>query len=423
MVINKQTFYKVLFITLLCVPVLVAKPEVNIAISIMLLAFLLLDIRYKYSAFLVTVITPLLLLVGLAFLVSLFYSYDKYDIIKDVLFLLKPILFIVIGYYLTGKIIDKNFIYKAIIYIGIFFALKHIYHVAYFLLNYQINITRIRGLYGKANYIELFAMVLLFGKNIQQSLSLKIKHLSVLKIILTVSFIFYFSRTMMVGIVILLLAINGYTKLTKKGIVYIFIFFLSIVTMYAVLFSIDLDRNGTSLEKFFYKVKIAPSEIFTSKIDVSNHANLWDHWRGYEASRAFMQLDETKNDIGFVVGKGTGALVDLGFVAPLNRDGIQYIPILHNGFVYILFKSGIIGVLLFLLFLAILYQQGYKKNTTQAGIYINNLISGIAIYYIFTTLIITGPYNHGDVVTLILGALLYHKYQEKKQKKLETCYE
>ncbi len=419
MVLNKETFYKGLFVLLLSTPVLVAKPEVNIAISVLLIGLIFLDLKYKYSTFLISVIAPLILVLGLAFMVSFFYSYDKYDILKDFMFLLKPVLFIIIGYYLSGKITDKRFVFKAIVYIAILFAIKHIYNVSYFLLYYKINISRIRGLYGKANYIELFALVILFSKNIKETLSLKIKYLSLLKIILIISFVFYFSRTMLVGIAILMLAVNGYLKLTKTGIVYLFGFIVSVSIMFIILFSIDIDRNGTSLEKFFYKVKIAPSEIFISKIDISDHAKLWDHWRGYEASRAIEQLDGN----AIVVGRGTGSLVDLGFVAPLNRDGIQFIPILHNGFMYILFKSGIIGLVFFLIFITILYQQTYKKNTTHFGVYINNLISGIAIYYIFTTLIITGPYNHGDIVTLILGALLYFKYQEKKRKRLEECCE
>ena len=180
----------------------------------------------------------------------------------------------------------------------------------------------------------------------------------------------------------------------------------------------ELDRSSKGLEGFLYKLQIAPSEIFSADVDINNHAQLWDHWRGYEAHKAFEQLDEANYKYGYFFGKGLGSLVDLGFEAPLSEGGIQYIPIIHNGFAYIMFKAGFVGMFIYLLFLAYLYLTAYHKKTNSSIVFFNNFISGISLFYLFTTLIITGVYNQGDVVTLILGSFLFLKFYYNKQSQI-----
>ena len=220
------------------------------------------------------------------------------------------------------------------------------------------------------------------------------------------SFICYMSRNITVSTIIIFMGINGYLATTKKGLLYMFGFFLFITLFYTYLFSIDLKRGATGLEGFLYKVKIAPAEIFDSEINIEDHSDLWDHWRAYEAQKAFEQIYDTPIFSGLFIGKGTGSLVDLEFVAPLNEEGMQYITVLHNGYSYITFKAGIIGLIMFLLFLLILYMQAYIKSSHDKIIIINYFLSSIAIYYMFTTLIVSGAYNPRDFVGIIIGGLL-----------------
>ena len=43
------------------------------------------------------------------------------------------------------------------------------------------------------------------------------------------------------------------------------------------------------------------------------------------------------------------------------------------------------------------------------------MLSGIGIYFVFTTLIITGIYNQGDIIAVILGVFLSLKFYYSKQ--------
>jgi len=414
--VKKDIFYKIFLGFILLVPIAISSIEVTISVCLLFSFLFLLDVKFKYSTTFAFALLPLLGIFLIAFGSTFMYDPDTYDIIKDFVYIVKPILFIWLGFYLTGKIHDKDFIYKILFILAAFFALYHLIEIGLYTLekSFRVSISLLRYAGGKANYIELFALVLLHLRKDVKPYSFKWKWFPLLKLLLYVSFIFYFSRTMLVGLLVLYLSIYGYTKLTSKGVTYLSIFLGATTIFFVVLLNLDLDRSSEGIEGFFYKIQNAPAEIFTTDIDVENHANLWDHWRGYEANKAFTQLDEAPYNYGYFLGKGMGSLVDLGFEAPLNTGGIQYIPITHNGFAYIAFKSGFLGVFLYLLFLIHLYLQGYKKGINPKGIFYNHIISGIGIFFFFTTLIITGVYNAGDVVTIVLGSFLFLQYQNKK---------
>ena len=58
----------------------------------------------------------------------------------------------------------------------------------------------------------------------------------------------------------------------------------------------------------------------------------------------------TGSFLSIIIGKGFGYLLDIGFIQILADIKIRYIPFLHNGYVYILLKTGFIGLFSYLLF-------------------------------------------------------------------------
>jgi hypothetical protein len=367
----------------------------------------------KYSNTLINVIIPLLFILLVSFISGLFYETKGYDVIKDFAFLFKPILFIVLGYVLINNIYDKNFVFNALIYTAIFSAIIHLFEVIMFNINNPFSVNRIRGLLGRDNFIELFALVLLFVKSTRVYYSEAIlKRIKLFKFLLILSFVFYFSRTMFLSFFILIIAIKGYAKISTRGLIYITIFSVLVVILFSSLQLADLKRESKGIEGFLYKIKMAPTEIFSPDINIEtkNHRSLWDHWRAYEALKAIEGISDTKHNLGWFFGKGLGAQVDLGFEAPLDGKEMQFIPVIHNGYIYVLFKSGIFGLLTYIVFLLYLYIQLYKSQINQHTTMINNFISGIAIFFILTSLIITGIYNVGDIITFILGGLFSLQY-------------
>ena len=68
---------------------------------------------------------------------------------------------------------------------------------------------------------------------------------------------------MFVGLVLLVLGVLNYLKLNKKGLKYLGLLLLAITILYTYLFTVKIDRKGDGIENFLYKLKIAPSEIFS----------------------------------------------------------------------------------------------------------------------------------------------------------------
>ena len=413
MKVKRDILYKVILILLFITPLLIHSVEVNIVLISLISIIVFISDKHKYSKALVNVISPLIVVLIIAIFSSFFFKSEAFNCLKDFFFLAKPVLYILIGYFIVSKIRDKTFAYKAIIYLAVFFALFHLYLAFVYLIDNEFDINILRNNAGRGNVLEVFALVLLLSKRGRFISDFKPKYHKLIITILIASFILYFSRTATVSVLILFLSINGYLAITKKGLMYITGFVVSISLFYVYLFSVELERGAPGVEGFLYKMKIAPEEIFNSEIDTSDHTALWDHWRAYEAHKAFEQIYDTPYHYGLVAGKGIGSLVDLEFVAPLNSEGMQYITTLHNGYAYVAFKSGFIGLVFFIVFLILLYLYVYLDSKNDKVKIINNLLSGIAIYYMFTTLIVSGVYNPRDFTGIIIGILLYLKHFHK----------
>jgi O-antigen ligase len=154
-----------------------------------------------------------------------------------------------------------------------------------------------------------------------------------------------------------------------------------------------------------YKIKIAPEEIFKTKIDRENHKELWDHWRGYEAKRAIALMNE--NSKSYIFGTGFGSLINLKFKAPVGGEGgMKYISRVHNGYVFVFYKTGLIGLILYFLFLINLYLKIYSKKSSEELYFSNRIIVSISVFYFFSSLIITGIYIPTDAVVFLLGGFL-----------------
>jgi hypothetical protein len=404
MIVNQNKFFSFLLAVVVLSQLYMASFGIKMGIQfVVLITVLFLQKQTTISIGYFKKLLPLFLIICIGFTITLFNQYNKVNIIKDILHLSKPILGLTLSYFIFKNINDYRSFIKIIITIGL---LSAVYHVGSIVLFSDFSFENIRS-FGLDNFFELFALLFtihaskLFEKPIFES-SLKSKAITVLLII---SNILYLSRTMFIVFIITSLSVYGYTKLTtsilkKMGLAVVFI-----LLIYAYLFSIKIDRNGKGLEPFFYKVKIAPSEIFTTKINRQDHKDLWDHWRGYEAKRAFALMEDKPSS--YVFGTGLGSLVNLKFKAPLGEKGMRYISELHNGYVYVFYKTGIFGILCMVSFLFGLYKFIYKKNRNTQHLLALKFISGIGLSYFFTTLVITGVYNPNDALIFILGGLLF----------------
>ncbi len=407
MKISVQKIYKFAFYSLLFLNLFLDSIEINFAAGFLIISFISIFPKNKISRSFLNLISPLFVVIMVSFFAGLFYEIQPYEALRGFVYLFKPILLIILGFLLINKIKDKHFIFNAIVYTAAISATIHIFELLVFLANNPFSVTRIREL-DRDNFIELFALVILSVNSNKIFLSHTIlKKLKFFRFLLIISFVFYFSRTMFIALFLLIIAMKGYAKISSKGLLYITIFTIVFSSFFVSLQFMNLERDSRGIDGFLYKLKIAPAEIFSPDldIDIHNHESLWDHWRAYEAFKAIQQIKDINYSVGWFFGKGLSSQVDLGFEVPLDGKRFQYIPIIHNGYVYVLFKSGILGVLMYIYFLVFAYMQCYKPYQNLSLTIVNNFISGVAIFFILTSLIITGIYNKSDIIVLFLGGL------------------
>lgn len=397
---KKEQFYSFFLMIILLSQIYVPSFKFNIFLQIISLFVIGYNEKIRVKKSFITLVLPLFLMLLVGFLGFITFKRSINYALKDTFHIIKPLLGITLGYIIFKLINNKTVFYKTILKTAFISAIIHLFIVLFFTKFLTFNISAIRQ-FTRDNFLELFALFIYFYLTKKEGVKFFGKNERKYIYIIIISCVLYFSRTMMITTIILLLSISGYTRITQKTVKGIIFVFLSIGVFYLYLFNSNIKRSGAGFEGFLYKVKIAPAEIFKTKIDRENHRDLWDHWRGYEAKRAIALLNS--NPVQYVFGAGYGSLVNLKFKAPLSSDGkgMKYISELHNGYIYILYKLGIVGLIMYLFFLGSNYIKVYKKRTFE-----NVFVSGIAIFFLFTTLTITGIYNTNDTIIFILGALL-----------------
>lgn len=396
--------YKLCFISLLSVSFLFASFEITAILSTLVVLFVLAQKKIKFSKNFLFLISLLIILSTIAIITGLVKNELGYDFLKDFFYLNKPILLILAGYAIVRKINNQEFVYRTVVLVAVFFAAIHLFLVAqYVIAEPDFTVVGIRYYAGRDSVLELFALSFLVA-NVRLK-KIKFKHQNLITLVLALSFLFYLSRTMTLVFIFMLIAFLGYLKLTTKGLRYILFASLIISALYAYLFSVKIDRDsGRPIDNFLYKLKIAPAEIFIKpgSLDVKDHANLWDHWRAYEASKAIDALNDGKT-IDWFFGLGMGSLIDLDFYAPLSDDdkGMRFISLLHNGYAYVLYKTGFIGLLIYILFFVFIL---VPFSSTKEMLPSYNILVGIVTFYIISSFVISGLYNLSDPISLLVGA-------------------
>jgi hypothetical protein len=194
------------------------------------------------------------------------------------------------------------------------------------------------------------------------------------------------------------------------------------VAMLYVIMPADLFKTNSS-STFTDKIIGSFGEITIGNYNSEQDINL--RYRGYETFMALNSYAEgTQAQMLF---GGLGKLVDLKTFVRLGEDAdFRYIPVLHNGWMYLLVKTGITGVLTYLFIFFGLVVANWRKYTDIAGRPIIRLLAalniGCIISLLITNYIVTSFFNVEMAVLMVtlgysfyyinyLSAILNHNYE------------
>jgi hypothetical protein len=357
--------------------------------------------KYGLKNVLNIIMFPLLLI-----LVGLINSFSNPNVLvlKDIYYFINPILIFLFGFYFAHRYSLEKFI-KYTIQLGI--ILSVLYLLSYSFNSNNSSISELKDSVGVPSFI------------ISLSLFLLAYHIKI-KVKIFKNFNFYFlllfiiiaiislSRTFILIIIILSIFSSGYISFNrmkiKRGLVILLIFISCI--------SFLQNINNNDRKEFIGKVTSSIEEIqpqnYTTKIDINNH------WRGFEAFIGLSQyVKGSPQELLF--GQGFGKSAPLGFEMPLGDSSFTEIPKFHNGYVSVILKTGILGLLILFLFFIKRIRSSVKiqKSRLHENKVKGQFSIGIILVIMFSTFVISGWLNQGTITYFIFSLGFMSNYKSK----------
>lgn len=407
---NNELLYQILYAVCVLIPFI---NSYELTFLVWTLTFCI-TISSRYSLRIVKFIGCFLAILGIALVASFFNNESAYNFFRDVAYLLKPIIGLLLGYQLYKKCQNKFF--TTVIYTGLLLSIIHLTIVFItFIRFHTISVNLLREYCGYHSDYEVYVLIFLLFYN---KFKLNLKKVTIYIFIGTIalSIFLYLSRTNFIQLIVLYVAMKGYFVLTRKSLTIVSSVVLLVIAGYSAVYLSNPKRSGKGIEAFLYKIKNAPIEPFKTKINKDDWKDFNDNYRSYENILTLKQVSSQGISTVFF-GKGLGATINLGRQIWTN-DGefIQYIPVLHNGFATVFLKSGLFGLLFLFVFI---YLLGIPIKSDLLAIQnLNYLLIGSAIFLLFSNWVFMGLYLKLDNKSILLGFIIcYREYLLKSNNK------
>lgn len=413
--------------------------NLNLDVSIITLIFLFFVLYSRQSiprGLLKYLLIPLIL-VCLGMINS--FGHIPYNIFKDFWYFINPGIALTLGYVMVYKTERMKQILMAFVFAGFVFSLIYIYNFfANPLISIHSSVNVIRKTIGPGNFLFIISIFIIIYCLRAQIFMFQKRELQIIIIIILIvnfgSLILSFSRTLWMSFFIFAIGITGIFSFKKLGNILI-VFALAIVLMFSSLLLVPKSMSekcdcGSVKGKVEHLIKEVIPSNYDTQADINNN------WRGYESYRALKTYSKG-NTSNILFGHGFGKLIDLGLRIKLGNKKFRFIPILHNGYLYVLVKTGIIGILFFCIYLFIFYWTGilYIGTGDLHLKFTGNFIISLLLVLTAATFVVSGYFSKelSFQMFLLLGAMLgygknrqlYLKSERKsgQESKVKQCYE
>jgi O-Antigen ligase len=339
------------------------------------------------------------------------YSNALFDVGKDLWYFSGPVVYISFGYLVFERLGSWQRLVQPLIVIGAFSCLVTIVGVVSNReqLLATTTVENYRRIAGIGTFVLLLPTVLLVLMRHVGLPTTGVTRPTMVRastyILSAIAVLSLFSRTSMVCLAAgLVCTVNP--RFTPRRVRNYTAFLLGAAVLLALASSMfHSDKVGVLLESFVQKTANTSSEVNVHSYETYKDINL--NWRGFEASRAAKTYAEF-GDPEKLVGGGFGTMVDLGFAMKLLVEYMEFVPVLHNGYMELLIKTGLLGLSLFIVFciqIAVMALREFRKSEKCAKL--NGLLLGwTAFVFVLTQGTIVGIYNKGALAPnlFLLGA-------------------
>jgi hypothetical protein len=384
---------------------------VGLAIAVVLVTNRRLDRRLLVVGALVSVVTVMGLVSG--------RGAPLYDYFKDAWYITNPVLVMLAGYTLYAMKPDLGRGLRAFVIAGLVVAVWQLRGYAIDPTLITLPAATIRKFIGTGSYVPVLGLVILimYLGRWRSALQLPgwLAGLALVVMAVSVAGVFSRSALVVVGVgVAALIGCFGKREWWRVGLPAV----LLVLAGYVASLYADTESDY-ALQTYGGKLARTLQELTVGDSVGARDINL--NFRAFETGRALDQYANASVD-QMIFGQGFGATVDLGITMPLlitdtGYRGVRHIGIFHNGYVFLLTKVGLAGLLLYVGVLAYLYGVGRVRaagpladDEARAG----RLFQFAVVTLAATTYFIAGVFNRGDMfpVLLLIGFLLAHWREE-----------
>lgn len=346
----------------------------------------------------------LILLVGVAGSAG----HPAWAVLRDVWYLGKSIVLFAFGFLVAWRVRFRT-VLRVVLLAALVTAAIHMVRFLFFADLAGAGLAEIRGEAGTGSFLAVAAIAVLAGARRHGLLLLPRWGRWMVLGVTIASVVVSLSRTWLVALAIMWFAVEGGLNLLRPGTysergvrkvvtVSVAIVLICVVVLY-------VGGKTVAGSEFLWKLGRSIEEIAAS--DYHSQREITLNWRGYESHRALMEYRRS-SPLEHLAGKGYGASIDMAIRTVLGGESMRFLPTIHNGWVYLLVKTGIVGVVLYAWFFLRLMLDGYRASRssfaeiTMAG----DLVVGAGAVLLVTTLTISGLMNKSSLnAAVILAAV------------------
>lgn len=357
-------------------------------------------------------VSPFLILLAIGSAGVVFYP--PMDVVKDIWYVGGVVATIGAGFVLARFVSDLSKVLRVVVLAGAIAAVVHFIEVALYWETGK-SFFDLRSDEGVRGYFITVIGAALLVSMPRRLLDVSQTSYYIISTVSLLSLLFAFSRTYLVVFLIMVVILKGWAKVNVVNFTKVAIVIGLVVLGILFLAQSDNSEEKSLSDKFINSV----DEVLFR--DYSEMRDINQHWRGFESYRAMKDFQDG-SVFEKIFGQGLGATVDLGFYMQLGGNEFRYIPVLHNGYMYVLVKFGLIGLLLYLVFIfklitAITYLR--KSNAcSNDELLASRIVAAMGWSLLLTTFVIAGAFNNSTMLSslLLLGLCvgLVHRYRVRE---------
>jgi hypothetical protein len=339
---------------------------------------------------------------------SIFHIIDvnKYFMARDFLYFIQAPIFILIGIYSYLFVKDIKIILRVALITSFILTVNNLSSlVTNPALIFEVGL-KTRYEYNFSNETaQLSFIIMLFSRIFRYKIFNKYFEILIITISLF-SILISFSRTYYALLLIAYLIPYANNKIIMLC------YWMSISMILFILcgsFIFDISAGGEQGFTFESKILHSFDELIVH--DYADASEINHNWRGYEAYLGLSKFSQG-NAGEILLGQGFGAIVKTPFWL-FQGEKLETIPIFHNGYLTIILKSGLIGLLLFFNFLYTILKKAVKFSITAISIEqkcLAVLLQAIVFIILFQTLVVHGIFKTTVPIMLLIltGALIQY---------------